>query len=323
MAKDWGTGVEEAVNLTTMEILLFCALLSSTDVIAAISMISFDEQPKLYNLLFGEALTNDAISIILFNSINKFATKEMNAGTGFQILLDFILLGIFSLMIGALFGVMTALIMKKFRSFAQDASLECIILFSFGYLCYVTAEALHKSGIIALLTCGITMAHYTWYNLSPQGRQGTSLVFETISRAMEGFIFAYLGLTFFAYQEFMWSISLSACMVPIVIIGRFFSTVVLVKTLDTCCCYKSGIKTSEIWFMALSGMIRGAIAFGLVLKLDTDLSNRGLIVTTALTLVVFTTIFFGFFIGVASRCVTKEEPALTEDDDTNAISMDD
>lgn len=92
-------------------------------------------------------------------------------------------------------------------------------------------------------------------------------------------------------------------MIVIVTIGRFTSTLVLVKILDTCCCYNSGIATGEIFFMGFAGLIRGAIAFGLVLRVDHSLPNRGLIVTTALTIVVFSTIFFGFFVGVISKCV--------------------
>jgi NhaP-type Na+/H+ or K+/H+ antiporter len=40
-------------------------------------------------------------------------------------------------------------------------------------------------------------------------------------------------------------------------------------------------------------MIRGAVAFGLVLRIDEEVGNRSVIVTTALTLVVFTTIVLG------------------------------
>ena len=58
--------------------------------------------------------------------------------------------------------------------------------------------------------------------------------------------------------------------------------------------------------MGFAGLIRGAIAFGLVLRVDHSLPNRDLIVTTALTIVVFSTIFFGFFVGLVSRCSKNE-----------------
>ena len=40
--------------------------------------------------------------------------------------------------------------------------------------------------------------------------------------------------------------------------------------------------------------------------------NRSLIVTTALTIVVFTTIFFGFFVGLISKCVKREADSKLE-----------
>ena len=46
-------------------------------------------------------------------------------------------------------------------------------------------------------------------------------------------------------------------------------------------------------FIGYAGMIRGAIAFGLVLKIDPSNSARDVIVTTTLSLVSATTILFG------------------------------
>ena len=167
-----------------VEIMLLCALLCSTDVIAAISMVKYDEQPKLFSLLFGEGVVNDAVTIVIYNAVKKFQGKQLTVGTGFQIVGDFFLLSFCSLSIGIIFGSVSALVLKYFRALTQDSVAECIFLFSFGYLCYVSAEALSQSGIIALLTCGIMMAHYAWYNLSPQGRQGSALVFQFLGNGV-------------------------------------------------------------------------------------------------------------------------------------------
>ena len=46
-------------------------------------------------------------------------------------------------------------------------------------------------------------------------------------------------------------------------------------------------------------MIRGAIAFGLVLRIDgKKFANRDIIVTTTLVLVIFTTVFMGSVLGL-------------------------
>jgi sodium/hydrogen exchanger-like protein 6/7/sodium/hydrogen exchanger 8 len=57
-----------------------CSLLCSSDVIAAISLISFDKQPKLFSIVFGEGIINDAVSIILFNTVMKYTAKNSKIG---------------------------------------------------------------------------------------------------------------------------------------------------------------------------------------------------------------------------------------------------
>lgn len=50
-------------------------------------------------------------------------------------------------------------------------------------------------------------------------------------------------------------------------------------------------------------MIRGAIAFGLVLRIDQAYENRGVIVTSSLLLVVFTTVVNGSTVGLLQICL--------------------
>ena len=52
--------------------MLVSSLLCSSDVIAAISIVKYDEQPKLFSLIFGEGIVNDAVAIILFNTVGGF-----------------------------------------------------------------------------------------------------------------------------------------------------------------------------------------------------------------------------------------------------------
>ena len=53
-----------------------CSLLCSTDVIAAVSLLNPKTQPKLFSLIFGEGITNDAVSIILFNTVVNFSKEN-------------------------------------------------------------------------------------------------------------------------------------------------------------------------------------------------------------------------------------------------------
>ena len=75
------------------------------------------------------------------------------------------------------FGVLSAYVLKKFRFLTINPVIEVNLIFVFGYLAYCVTELFHFSGIIALLVSGIFMAKYSWYNLSPQSKQVTSIAF--------------------------------------------------------------------------------------------------------------------------------------------------
>ena len=73
------------------------------------------------------------------------------------------------------------------------------MIFVIAYMAYCTAELAKYSGIIALLTTGVVMAHYAWYSLSAQGKHGSYLVFQTFGLLMTAFIFSYLGVSYFSF----------------------------------------------------------------------------------------------------------------------------
>ena len=57
--------------------------------------------------------------------------------------------------------------------------------------------------------------------------------------------------------------------------------------------YKSGICLRDLAFISYAGVIRGAVAFGLVLRIEHDVEHRSVIVTTCLAIVCFTTVVLG------------------------------
>ena len=182
-----------------------------------------------------------------------------------------------------------------------------------GMLAYFIAEIFKQSGIISLLTCGIVMAHYTWFSLSPQGQTVSSVTFSIFGSAAESFVFAYLGLCCFTYSadvlsvpadpnsepEYPWGIVLIIIMFVIVFCSRCFA-VLSAHYLFRLCNRKgkADVNFNELCFIIYGGMIRGAIAFGLVLEIPEDFKERGAIITTTLALVIITTVVFGSFMPI-------------------------
>ncbi len=302
------TGVTTILDLSTLEVIIMCSLLCSTDVIAAVSLISPEKQPKLFSLVFGEGITNDAVSIILFNTVVNYSRKstDFTAESALDITVEFGILGFRSIAIGIIVAIVASLLLKKVRALTKTPVSECAMVFCFAYVSYVLAEIWHLSGIITLLTCSIVMANYAWYNLSPQGKQSSVVIFKFLGFLAECFVFSYLGLTFFSYKSYEWSSELILVEFCVILIGRFLGTFGLFGLLKLCGYESQNAKKitwKELGFIWYAGLIRGAIAFGLVLRIDNDVANRGVIVTTCLTLVVFTTIFFGSTVGLLGKCL--------------------
>ena len=83
------------------------------------------------------------------------------------------------------------------------------------------------------------------------------------------------------------------------------------------CCIKNDISVRELLFINYGGMIRGAIAFGLVLKIPSnddkdvpEFKSRGVVVTTTLAVVIITTVMFGSFMSMVQKLLV---PIVTTD----------
>lgn len=62
--------------MPAIEISLLCAMLCSSDIIAAVSLVKYKEYPKIFSILLGEGLWNDAVAVVLAQSAEKLVTKH-------------------------------------------------------------------------------------------------------------------------------------------------------------------------------------------------------------------------------------------------------
>ena len=60
-----GSWSSETLKVPTMEICLICAMLCSSDIIAAVSLVKYRDYPRIFSVLLGEGLWNDAVAVVL------------------------------------------------------------------------------------------------------------------------------------------------------------------------------------------------------------------------------------------------------------------
>jgi NhaP-type Na+/H+ or K+/H+ antiporter len=68
----------KTINLSVKEVLLFASVISATDTVAALTFVKEETEPKLFAILFGEGVVNDAVCIVLYRIIKVFS--ESNEG---------------------------------------------------------------------------------------------------------------------------------------------------------------------------------------------------------------------------------------------------
>jgi len=122
----------------------------------------------LFSIVYGEGVFNDIVSIILFGTVVRFKDSfELDVATFFSIVGNFIMLALVSILLGLVSGIFSSILFKKCRFLCHSPITETLLIVIIAFISYMISESTENSGIITLLTCGITMAHYTWYNLSP------------------------------------------------------------------------------------------------------------------------------------------------------------
>ena len=104
------------VHFSTAELLLFASVISATDTIAALTFIHEDTEPKLFAILFGEGVVNDAVCIVLYRILRQFTLsgKEFTSGTPVSMFGEFLKLAFFSFLVGLLIGCLNT---RNFNNF--------------------------------------------------------------------------------------------------------------------------------------------------------------------------------------------------------------
>jgi len=328
--QDLGNGGPVPIEIDVMPLMLFTALLCSSDVVAAVSIVSYEAQPALYSCIFGEGVVNDIVSIILFNTVQSLQGTPFYWYTIFIIAGQFLLLGFISTGVGLFFAFFLCLILKHVRFLSSSPIIESFLILAFAFMSYLTSNmirlpsGLEMSGIISLLTYGIVTAHYTYHNLSPQGRTVSTLGFTFTGEVAEAVVYSYVGVALYSTIPTWWSWSFIFLQLAIIFGGRVIS---VISTWYCCRLYwrKKTIAFNELVFITYAGMIRGVIAFGLVLKIQWDgqdgiacptcysKQTYQLMVSTTLMLVVFTTLIFGTFMDVVQKLLMPPKELPTDD----------
>ena len=317
------------LDFSMMDALSFAAVISATDAVAALTFIHEDTEPKLFSILFGEGVVNDAVCIVIYKILTDFQREggQFSVSSVIGMFGTFCSLFGWSFVIGLTMGIIGSLILKSLKKYSIGRQAECALICLFAYLSYILSEELELSPIIALLFNGIFNSHYSFYNLSFQAREESSILSRVLSSLAEAFVFVYLGLTGVHYFQVAFSWSFMIFELIVVVCGRFVSVYGICILMDLFHVTNFKLSFVERGICGCSGTIRGAIAFGLSISIVSKSElNRDILLSTTLSLVFISTIVFGalmpYFINFW-KSFERKKSEVSESKELNYASLDD
>jgi NhaP-type Na+/H+ or K+/H+ antiporter len=225
-------GAADGTGFTLHEALIFGSLISATDPVTVLAVFGSARADRDLNaLVFGESVLNDAVAIVLYETLDRFNPAHCGVhaakaspeacdvsistvvgafGTGTRILVG-------SIAVGGALAFASAYLLKRLALFAHITTTtdsddrsevtteffatEMVVVIVFPYLAWMIAEAFHLSGIVAILFCGIIMAHYTTHNLHATTLAFSRKFFKIVAFGCETFVFVYMGLALFCFRQ--------------------------------------------------------------------------------------------------------------------------
>ncbi|GAO14107.1 hypothetical protein UVI_02038020 [Ustilaginoidea virens] len=296
------TLIPGSLKMSFVDAISVGATLSATDPVTILAIFNtYKVDPKLYTIIFGESILNDAIAIVIFETAQKY---NKGKATSYGILSFFEATGIFllvffsSLLIGVVVGVGTALLLK-FTYLRRYPKIESCLVFLIAYATYFFSHGIHLSGIVSLLFCGITLKHYAYFNMSRRTQLTTKYIFQVISQLSENFIFIYLGLALFTDNALSFEPPLIMVTILAVCAARWVAVFPLSKAINWFIRYRARRRGIEVGdelpynyqAMLFWAGLRGAVGVALAALLTGE--NAYPLRATVLVVVVLTVIIFG------------------------------
>ncbi|ORZ21770.1 Sodium/hydrogen exchanger family-domain-containing protein [Lobosporangium transversale] len=308
------TGLE-SLQLSFLDSMIFGSVLSATDPVTILAIFNqLKVDPKLYSVIFGESILNDAVSIVMFETLKKYRGEDFHLGNVLHGVSTFFFVFSISLMIGVIIGLIAALALKRTNIHLYPGLESCLIALM-AYASYFFSNSVHLSGIVSLLFCGITLKHYAYESMSSRSKRTTKSLFQVLAQLSENFIFIYLGLTLFTEMDLDYRPFFIFFTFVFICFSRYSAVFPLSSFINMISVYvlkRSDTLSRPHQVMLFWAGLRGAVAFALAASLD-GVNEAAALKTTILVVVVLSVIVFGGttarmlgILGVKIGCVDSE-----------------
>ncbi|MDJ0450573.1 Na+/H+ antiporter [Methylocystis sp. JR02] len=282
----------------------FClgAIVSPPDAVAAKAVLQrVPVPPRLVTILEGESLVNDASGLMLYRLAAAAALTGVFDWSDAAIMFGRLSAG------GVAVGLVAGLFANGAMSRLRDTQLLILASFLISWATYVGAEALHVSGVLAVVTAGLLMGWAQHAILDAQSRIEMQTVWRAAVFVMEAMVFILIGLALRKVVEGLGGFNAAAAsavvdalIVTAAVIGaRFvwvFPATYLPRLAPAVRNYDPCPSVSVPIVVGWAGM-RGVVSLAAALALPADFPGRDFIVLATFVVIAVTVLLQGATLG--------------------------
>ena len=169
---------------------LLGAVVAATDAIAATSIARRVGLPsRIVDILEAESLVNDGTGLLAF----QFGLMILMQGRSPSVV-DGIGRLAFLMGAGVVVGLAIGAVVAWFEKWVDDGPIEIVIGILVPYVAYLAGNAVHASGVLAVIACGMYMSRKSVEIFTPNVRLQTAAVWDALTFVLNGIVFVLIGL---------------------------------------------------------------------------------------------------------------------------------
>jgi CPA1 family monovalent cation:H+ antiporter len=148
------------------------AVVATTDAIAATSIAKRIGLPqRIVDILEGESLVNDATGLLAL----EFAVAILVSGQRLTVGAGLMRLAYLTIA-GLALGLLVGFIVARIHKLIDDGPIEITLTLLVPYMAYLAADAIHASGVLAVVACGLYVSRQSSQFFSPSVRMQAQAV---------------------------------------------------------------------------------------------------------------------------------------------------
>ena len=164
------------------------AVVAPPDAVAATAVARRVGMPRrLVSLLEGESMLNDATALVALNTARLAMAASVTALT---VVTDFATAALG----GLLAGLVVAVVFARIRRVVDNPVLDTVLSLLAPFVAYLAAEAVHGSGVLAVVLTGVVLAHRSHLLQSGASRLAEASNWRTVQFLLENSVFLLIGL---------------------------------------------------------------------------------------------------------------------------------